>query len=116
MKLIVTPDQAEILIYHILATKKLVEKTPLFDYGIILAYPNDKKYGVMRWKENGDLIIYDKLINEIIKKNDIFGIKESDIIPIIGKWFRIKYNVDVKIVTKFDDEHMFIFNINYNDR
>lgn len=111
MKLIVTPDQAEILIYYTLGTKKLVEKTPLFDYGIILAYPNDKKYGVIRWKKNGDLIIYDKLINEIIEKNDIFGIKESDIIPIIGKWFRIKYNVDVKTINKFGGKEFFIFDM-----
>jgi hypothetical protein len=60
---------------------------------IVFKKPNsDSEYGIMGWKKNGILYVYNKLIEEI---SGMFSIEEIDSQKVIGRWAEDKYQIKV---------------------
>ena len=93
MKYIITEDRLESVIFNFLNSKLSgIKKLNGENYDIVFTFPN-KKYGLLGWKQPCDLYVFYTLTNEI---EDVFGIKRSDALYVIGRYVAGKYNLEVK--------------------
>ena len=92
MKYIIPQDKVDKIVFKYLDLKRLEKRKPSFYEGMAFAYP-DEKYGILGWKNDGTLYIYNKLIHEI---KSTFGMDESDSKSIIIRWVSNRYQLEVR--------------------
>ena len=93
MKYIIPQDKVDKVVFKYLDLNlKRLEKRKPKDYeGIIFAYP-DKRYGILGYRNNGDLYIYRELIDEISYS---FGMDKYDTKSLIGRWASDRFQLEV---------------------
>ena len=79
-----------------LKLKGLEKRKPKYYKGFIFAYP-DKEYGILGWKNNGDLYVDYELIDEI---SNWFSLEENDSKELIDRWASDRLQIEVKNTKK----------------
>ena len=93
MKYIIPENKLDNIIFKYLDLnlKRLEIRKPEYYEGVIFAYPN-QEYGILGWDNDGDLYIYDEIIDGICSG---FGLNRSDSKLVIGRWVSDRYKLEV---------------------
>ena len=94
MKYIIPENKLDKVVFKYLdnTLKGLEKRKPKYFKGYVFVYP-DKEDGILGWKNDGTLYIYEELIDEI---SSGFGLNRNDSESIIGRWVSDRYQLEVK--------------------
>ena len=109
MKYIIPENKLDNIIFKYLDLnlKRLEIRKPEYYEGVIFAYPN-QEYGILGWDNDGDLYIYDEIIDGICSG---FGLNRSDSKLVIGRWVSDRYQLEVIKTFGVVQGHSYVFSI-----
>ena len=92
MKYIINENRLNDIIFKYLDMKlNGIEKRNGTYTDIVFKFPNEE-YGLLGWKESGDLYVFHELKDEI---QNMFGLERPDALDVIGRYVEDRYNLEV---------------------
>ena len=112
MKYIIPQDKVDKIVFKYLDnTLKSLEKRKAEYYdGFVFAYP-DEEFGILGYENNGNLYVYNGLIEEI---SNGFGLEYSDSKSLISRWVSDRLQLEVINTRYYFNSKWYKLAIDYN--